>query len=413
MCSTDCSTPVECLTGALSALAGSDPKAAFGPGVLERTGVLMVARNRLDAELARTVRAGELSQASEHDGKATMASWLRGHHRLPQRSASALVAMGRALEHLPVLAAAAAAGGVPSEAVKVIAPIASDVNRARAEAQGVDLGAVEAMLTEVAITRPHDDLRQVVGHYLDRLDPDGPEPDPTAQRSLVFTKHADGSVTFHGHLDAVGGEKFQAAIESIQQASRPKGDLRNRAQQAGDALVQLCDNLLASGGLPTMRTVKPHLFLRIDLNDLLDPDNPEAGTGRTGFGRVISAARARWLACDGGISRVVFGPDGHSLDLGREHRVVTPGLRKAVELRDEHCVFAGCDAPAYWCDVHHLTHWIDGGETTLENSGLLCERHHTKVHHGFEIVRDDAGRWHTYRPDGTEILTYEPFLIEA
>ncbi|MCF6746394.1 endonuclease, partial [Blastococcus sp. KM273128] len=46
----------------------------------------------------------------------------------------------------------------------------------------------------------------------------------------------------------------------------------------------------------------------------------------------------------------------------------------------------------------------DGGETSLENSGLLCERHHTKVHHGFTIVRDAEGRWHTYRPDGTEIL---------
>ncbi|HEV7213006.1 MAG TPA: endonuclease, partial [Blastococcus sp.] len=45
-----------------------------------------------------------------------------------------------------------------------------------------------------------------------------------------------------------------------------------------------------------------------------------------------------------------------------------------------------------------------GGETSEENSGLLCERHHTKVHHGFRIQRDPDGRWHTYRPDGTEIL---------
>jgi hypothetical protein len=26
------------------------------------------------------------------------------------------------------------------------------------------------------------------------------------------------------------------------------------------------------------------------------------------------------------------------------------------------------------------------------------------VHHGFRIQRDPDGRWHTYRPDGTEIL---------
>ena len=60
--------------------------------------------------------------------------------------------------------------------------------------------------------------------------------------------------------------------------------------------------------------------------------------------------------------------------------------------------------------VHHLLEWINGGATILENSGLLCERHHTKAHHGFEIRRDPGGRWHTYRPDGTEILIHEPLL---
>ncbi|WP_341272914.1 HNH endonuclease signature motif containing protein [Blastococcus saxobsidens] len=65
---------------------------------------------------------------------------------------------------------------------------------------------------------------------------------------------------------------------------------------------------------------------------------------------------------------------------------------------------AGCDAPAHWCDVHHLVHWIDGGQTNLENSALLCERHHSKVHHGFRVERQTDGRWRTWRPDGTEIL---------
>ena len=72
--------------------------------------------------------------------------------------------------------------------------------------------------------------------------------------------------------------------------------------------------------------------------------------------------------------------------------------------------FAGCDAPHYWCEVHHVIHWLFGGQTNPENSGLLCERHHTQVHHGFSIERDTAGRWHTYRPDGSEILIYEPLV---
>jgi hypothetical protein len=52
----------------------------------------------------------------------------------------------------------------------------------------------------------------------------------------------------------------------------------------------------------------------------------------------------------------------------------------------------------------HLLAWALGGQTSLENSGLLCERHHTQAHHGFRVQRDKAGRWHTWRPDGSEIL---------
>ncbi len=413
MCSTDCQTPRECLSGALQALAGERVEGLFGPALIEREAPLLVAANRLAAELARTTRQCEVSGAAEHDGKATMASWLRGHHRLSKGEAGRMVRNGRTLERLPVLAAAAAAGAVSAEAVSVLAPVVSDVNLARAEAQGVDVAAIDVLLTEVAVAASHADLRQAVGHYLARLDPDGTEPDPTERRSLSFTTHADGTVSFHGTLDAVGGEKFQTAVESIQQASRPAGDLRTRAQQAGDALVQLADNALASGNLPTMRTVKPHVAVVIDLDDLVDP-HPGAGAGRTGFGAMISAARARWLACDSVVSRVVMGPDGQLLDLGRTHRVVPPHLRRAVEIRDRTCVFSGCDAPTHWCDVHHVLEWLaHDGDTSLENSALLCERHHTKVHHGFRIERQPDGRWRTWRPDGTEIVVAEPFVIRA
>jgi hypothetical protein len=116
------------------------------------------------------------------------------------------------------------------------------------------------------------------------------------------------------------------------------------------------------------------------------------------------------LACDGNVTRIVIGPEGQPLDLGRDKRITPPHLRRAVEQRDWHCVFAGCHAPSYWCDVHHLVHWADDGETCLENLALLCERHHTKVHHGFTVVRDPHGRWRTYRPDGTEILIH-PLLV--
>ena len=210
-------------------------------------------------------------------------------------------------------------------------------------------------------------------------------------------------MSFHGRLDAVGGEKVQAAVESIQQTSRPAGDTRSRAQQSADALVQLADNALASGSLPTMRGHQPTWWSPSTSTTSWTPP-PAPGAGRTGFGGIISAAKARWLACGGNVTRVVIGPEGQPLDFGRTKRLFPPHLRRAVEVRDRHCVFAGCHAPTHWCDVHHLLHWIDDGETSLENAALLCERHHTKVHHGFRVERQPDGRWRTWRPDGTEIV---------
>jgi hypothetical protein len=404
---------VDELTEALDALAGERIDGLFGAALLERLHPLLIASNRLAAEVARTVRQCEVAGASEHDGKPSMASWLRGHQRMSTGAANALVRNGRALEQLPVLAAAASAGAVSPEAVGAVAPVASAENLARAEEQGVDVAAVDEALTRVAASRPHAELRQVVGHYIARLDPDGTEPDPTEQRSLVTSWDGNGMVTGRFVLDAIGGEKVLAAIESILQASRPAGDLRTRAQRSADALVQLADIALASRSLPMLRGHKPHVVVTIDLDDLMDTSSAGAGAGRTGFGGVVSAARARWLACDGNVTRIVIGPEGQPLDLGRTHRVVPPHLRRAVEVRDRSCVFAGCDAPSHWCDVHHLVHWIDDGPTSLDNSALLCERHHTKVHHGFRVERQPDGRWRTWRPDGTRIELPEPFLVSA
>jgi hypothetical protein len=395
------------LQSALDEFLAADLHALVAPELLDRTAELVRARNRIDAELARTVRIADATQACEHDGQKTMRSWLRGHARLSPAAAGQVVRTGRVLDRLPAVAAAFAAGSVTGEQVAVIAPVSTPQNVAAAAAQGVDLAEVDAVLAATAATRQHNQLGRVVHHYLSRLDPDGPEPDPTERRSLTLAKHADGTLSLRGQLDAVGGEKIQAALESFVQADRPTGDLRTRAQQLGDALVQLADNALASGSLPILRTVKPHVAVLIDLDDLADPATGP-GAAETGFGALISAARARWLACDATISRVVMGPDGQLLDYGRTKRIVPPPLRRAVELRDRHCVFAGCQAPTHWCDVHHRVHWINDGETKPENSALLCERHHTKVHHGFRVERQPDGRWRTYRPDDTEILIPAP-----
>ena len=106
---------MEQLLASLDALAAEDLTPLFGPALLDRLRPLLVAQNRLAAEVARTVREAEVAGAAEVDGLTTMASWLRGHAHLSVQEAARVVRAGRALEHLPGMAAAFAAGAVTGE----------------------------------------------------------------------------------------------------------------------------------------------------------------------------------------------------------------------------------------------------------------------------------------------------------
>ena len=62
-------------------------------------------------------------------------------------------------------------------------------------------------------------------------------------------------------------------------------------------------------------------------------------------------------------------------------------------------------------DAHHIRHWADGGETSLENTTLLFSGHHRLVHEGGYVIRKDhRGRWYFMRPDGRAIpqFGYQP-----
>ncbi|MGY1741964.1 MULTISPECIES: DUF222 domain-containing protein [unclassified Blastococcus] len=371
--------------------------------LLAEVAALVALRNRVEARLTAAVQVADGRLACEHDGLKTMQAWLRTHTGLKKEAAAALVHRGRALALLPATAAAFSSGAIGVEHVTAIAAITTGKHLAMAAEQGIDLTEVDQALATIAAGQSFQTLAEAVQQYLTRLDPDGPEPEPITQRSLRMITHPDSTVTLYAELDAVGGEKVKAVIEPMAATSRCAGDERTPAQLRGDVLVQWADNTLAAGAVPIQRTRRPGIAAVLDLDDLVDP-----AIGKTaaelGFGATISAARARWLACDSTVARIVMGPNGEPIHRGREVRIVPAPLRQLLDLRDRGCVFAGCDAPHWWCEAHHRIHWAFGGKTDPDNLGLLCERHHGKVHHGYRIERDPDGRWHTYRPDGTEIL---------
>jgi hypothetical protein len=60
-----------------------------------------------------------------------------------------------------------------------------------------------------------------------------------------------------------------------------------------------------------------------------------------------------------------------------------------VMLRDATCRFPGCTHDRF-IDIHHVDHWMHGGETKLTNLVALCTHHHRLLHEGgFTLTMDD------------------------
>ncbi|WP_139185816.1 HNH endonuclease signature motif containing protein [Sanguibacter gelidistatuariae] len=129
----------------------------------------------------------------------------------------------------------------------------------------------------------------------------------------------------------------------------------------------------------------------------------EDGTGP------IPDAVLRRIACDGEVTRIIFGPDSQILNISRTKRTFTKEHRRAIVARDRHCVWPDCDAPPHVCEIHHaIRHWADGGETTPSNGALLCRHHHHRVDGDNIAMTHDGVGWHFSAPGSYQAGTYRP-----
>jgi hypothetical protein len=97
------------------------------------------------------------------------------------------------------------------------------------------------------------------------------------------------------------------------------------------------------------------------------------------------------------------------LDIGYSHDIPAH-IRRAVLLRDRHCAWPGCRKPPAHCDVHHLRHKQDGGETSAWNCVLLCQFHHDVCIHrrGWRLVLHPDGTTTAYDPHGQVLHSHGP-----
>jgi hypothetical protein len=97
------------------------------------------------------------------------------------------------------------------------------------------------------------------------------------------------------------------------------------------------------------------------------------------------------------------------LDIGYSASI--PGyIRRAVQLRAGHCEWPGCGKPPAYCDIHHLRHQADGGETSIRNCVLLCQYHHDICIHrwGWRLVLHPDGTTTAYGPRSQVLHSHGP-----
>jgi uncharacterized protein DUF222/HNH endonuclease len=245
------------------------------------------------------------------------------------------------------------------------------------------------------------------------LDPDDSEPaeQPEQTRELRVRTGSDGTVSLSGRLDPEGGARVLEVLNSLNGRRAPADgvpDPRSPARRNADALVEAMSSLLEEGNLPSRGGQRPHLVLTMRLTDLIEG----LGSAVLHTGGRICAAEARRLACDACIVPMVLGSDSMPLDVGRQQRLATAALRDALAHRDQGCSFPSCDRSPRYCQAHHITSWLDGGETKLSNLCLLCERHHVIVHRQSWHIRLNARGYPEFIPpktvDPTRTALHDP-----
>jgi hypothetical protein len=235
---------------------------------------------------------------------------------------------------------------------------------------------VERMLVEAARHEHPRQLAKTAALLLARLDPDGIEPrDPDPRNGFSLRKHPDGSSTPAGRWSAEVTAMWETLLDTLAApapAVEGMRDERSPAQRRHDAMGEAARRLLSCGELAPAGGTPLTVLATTTIDEL------QTGTGvaRTGHGDLISISALLAMSSDAQILPVICDQAGGILAYGRGRRLATKGQRLALAARDGGCSFPGCDRPAAWTEVHHLTAWTDGGPTDLHNMCLLCRFHH-------------------------------------
>ncbi len=347
-------------------------------------------------------------------GILSCAHWLNWKCGMSMGPARERVRVARALPMLPAISAAFCTGRVSYSKVRAMTRVATPEN--------------EMALLHVALhgTASHVETQVRLYRRVKRIEALEEENLRHGHRELSWYIDDDGYWVFKGRFTAEQGAMLQKALEAAgdqlfeEQQNVPavvtaeidrsipldSTSPEPVSQKRADALARVVEGFLAAAGRGQTgngQTGGDKYMINIHTEvETLKDDGIGAEAELEDHGHV-PAETCRRLACD--CARVHWHEDhqGEPLDIGRKTRSIPPAIRRALTRRDQGCRFPGCTC-ARFVDAHHIQHWADGGETTMDNLVLLCRTHHRLVHEAGYGVRFEAGEGAVFNlPDGTVI----------
>lgn len=329
------------------------------------------------------------------------AHWLNWKCGIDMGAAREKVRVANALETLPQISAAMARGELSYSKVRALTRVACP--------------ATEDVLLSVALHGTAHHVETLVRQFrrVQEVEELSREARQHTNRRLTYSYDEDGSLIIKAHLPAESGALFLKALEAAQEdiqfrdvsAETPLDERPSLSARRADALGVLAESFLKHGAEALNGGERHQIVVHVDADAL-----QSRSTGRCELedGPAVPVETSRRLACDASVVRIVEDERGEPLDVGRKTRSIPPALRRALNSRDQGCVFPGCTHKRY-VDGHHIHHWAEGGATKLSNLVSLCRAHHRAVHEGGIVIeRLDDGAWRFTARNGDSLDSSAP-----
>ena len=215
------------------------------------------------------------------------------------------------------------------------------------------------------------------------------KPSPKKVEFHSYTTTYNGRYTLHVETTATDGALIENAIREAKDALFNAGDTEATLY---DGFLEVCNRSLSAVESKS-RQSKYRILMHLDTD----------GTGWVNKKGALPQHLLEQFTCDGQIIPV-WETDGTPVSVGRTQRIVPGRTRRLVEDRDKGCRYPGCPVTGH-VEIHHIHHWLFGGETNYDELISLCSRHHDAHHRGeFEIeIGAEAGTFRFLARGGWEI----------